>query len=120
MSRISGKINLLNLYAQRKMMKGKSGEMECLILPIKMNKLFIGDKGIYLDLIGFEIEKPAEGSKDTHLLKQSFSKEEREKMTDNELRDLPILGNLRVWDAQNDAETKSSMDVQDEISDLPF
>jgi hypothetical protein len=120
MSRISGKINLLNLYAVRKMITGTAGPVECLVIPIQKNKLFVGEKGVYLDLIGFEIEKPKEGSKDTHLLKQSFSKEEREKMTDEQLKNQPILGNLRVWDVMGESEPLSSNEVQDEASDLPF
>lgn len=119
MSRISGKINLLNLHAQRKMMTAQSGTIECLIIPIDKNRLFVGEKGVYLDLIGFEIEKPIEGNKDTHLLKQSFSKEVREGMTEEQLKSLPILGNLRVWDA-NSSEPLSNTDTQDELSDLPF
>jgi hypothetical protein len=120
MSRISGKINLLNLVAVRKMIKGTAGEVDCLVLPIEKNKLFIGDKGIYLDLIGFEIEKPSEGQKDTHLLKQSFSKEERAKMTEDQLKSLPILGNLRVWDGVSESEPVSSPDIQKSDDDLPF
>jgi len=119
MSRISGKINLMNLRAQLRMMKGQEKDIECLIIPISANKLFKGDKGVYLDLIGFEIEKPIEGSKDTHLLKQSFSKEEREKMSEDELRVLPILGNLRIWEAGTN-EPVSNMNVESEENDLPW
>jgi len=119
MSRISAKVNLMNLHAAIRMMKGQLGEIECLVIPIEKNKLFKGEKGIYLDLVGFEIEKPIEGSKDTHLLKQSFSKEERAGMTEEQLRSLPILGNLRIWDASG-GEPQSSMQVEDETSDLPF
>jgi len=120
MSRISGKLNLLQLHAVRKMISGQAGPVECLVIPIGKNKLFIGDKGIYLDLIAFEIEKPKEGSKDTHLVKQSFSKEEREAMTEEELKSMPILGNLSVWDGQSTSEPVSPVEVQDELSDLPF
>jgi hypothetical protein len=43
---ITGKLNLLQLFAQRKLMKSKSGEIECLIIPIEKNQLFVGEKGI--------------------------------------------------------------------------
>ena len=118
MSRISAKINLMNLKAVLRMMKGQTEDMECIVIPLKSNKLYKGEKGVYLDIVGFEIEKPMEGSKDTHLLKQSFSKEEREKMSEDELRTLPILGNLRIWEGSN--EPASDMTVEDETSDLPF
>lgn len=119
MSRITAKINLMNLKAAIRNMNGQSGLMECLVIPISSNKLFKGEKGIYLDLVGFEIEKPIEGSKDTHILKQSLSKEQRELMTEAEVRAMPILGNLRMWDGSG-GEPASSMKVEDETSDLPF
>lgn len=122
MSRISGKLNLLNLQAVVKMITGQTGPVECLVIPIAKNKLFRGDKGIYLDIVGFEIDpaKRKEGNKDTHILKQSFSKEVREAMTEDELRSLPILGNLQVWDGTNSAEPVSSSVVQPENDDLPW
>jgi len=119
MSRISGKINLMNLRAQLRMMKGQEKDIECLIIPISANKLFKGDKGVYLDLIGFEIEKPIEGSKDTHLVKQSFNKEIRDQMTNDELMALPILGNLRIWESGTD-EPVNNMNVEGEENDLPW
>lgn len=120
MSRISGKLNLLQLHAVRKMVTGKMGPVECLVIPIEKNKLFVGEKGIYLDLIAFEIEKPKEGSKDTHLVKQSFSKEVREEIGEEELKKLPILGNLQVWDGQSESVPVSSGELQNEDDDLPF
>ena len=119
---ITGKLNLLQLYAVRKMISGKTGAVECLVIPIEKNKLFIGDKGVYLDLIAFELDpaKRKTDSKDTHLLKQSFSKEVREAMGEEELKALPILGNLQVWGDYVESEPTSSVELQDETSDLPF
>jgi len=119
MSRISGKINLMQLQAAIRKMKGESGEVECLIIPIEKNNLFKGEKGIYLDLIAFEIEKKGE-SKDTHLVKQSLPKDVREFMADEELRAMPILGNLQVWGDFTEPEPQSSMEVKQEDDDLPF
>lgn len=122
MSRISGKLNLLNLHAVVKLMTGQTGPVECLVIPIEKNRLFRGDKGIYLDIVGFEIDpaKRNAQSKDTHILKQSFSKEVREAMTEDELRSLPILGNLQVWDGTSSSEPVSSSVTQAENDDLPF
>ena len=122
MSRISGKINLMQLNAVRKMISGKMGMVECLVIPIEKNKLFIGEKGVYLDLIAFEID-PAKrngDSKDTHLVKQSFNKEIRDAMSEDELKALPILGNFQVWDGHTEGEPASDMTVQNEKDDLPF
>jgi hypothetical protein len=122
MSRISGKLNLLNLHGVVKFITGKSGIIECLVIPIDKNRLFKGDKGIYLDIVGFEIDpaKRNANSKDTHILKQSFSKEVRDAMTEDELRSLPILGNLQVWDGTSSSEPLSSPTAQAENDDLPF
>lgn len=117
--KISGKINLLMLKAAVKKMKATSGEIDCLVIPIEQNKLFRGEKGIYLDIIAFDLA-PKEGSKDTHLVKQSFSKEAREKMTEEEMKAMPILGNLSMWLDSNSQEPVSSSKPIDEASDLPF
>lgn len=120
MSRISGKVNLLNLHGVVKKMKGQTGEIECIVIPIEKNKLFKSEKGVYLDLITFEIENPKEGTKDTHIVKQSFSKDVREKMSEEELKALPILGNLMVWGERTESSPISSPIPQDETDDLPF
>jgi len=120
MSRINGKINLMQLHAIRKMITGVAGPVECIVIPIAKNKLYVGEKGVYLDLIAFEIKDKKTDSKDTHIVKQSFSKEDREQMSDEELKALPILGNLQVLSDSYEAEPTSSMDVQDENDDLPF
>lgn len=123
MSRISGKLNLLNLHGVVKMIPGKMGPVECVVIPLEKNKLFKGEKGIYLDLIAFEIahDKRREGSKDTHLVKQSFSKEVRESMTEEQIKALPILGSLQAWDESfTESETVSSSTTLGEDDDLPF
>lgn len=123
MSRISGKLNLLNLHGVVKMIPGKMGPVECVVIPLEKNKLFKGEKGIYLDLIAFEID-PAKRNKDnndSHLLKQSFTKEIREKMSEDELKNFPILGGLRVWDEGFiESEPISSSETLSEADDLPF
>ena len=122
MSRISGKLNLLQLHAVRKMITGQLGPVECLVIPIEKNKLFVGKKGIYLDLIAFEIDpaKRNAESKDTHLVKQSFSKEVREAMSEDELKSMPIIGNFQVWSGQVESEPTSPTTLQNEEDDLPF
>lgn len=116
---ITGKINLLNLHAVKQMVKGKLGQVECLIIPIEKNKLFNGEKGVYLDIVAFEIKEPKEGSRDTHLVKQSFNKEAREKMSEEELKSLPILGNLSVSSIPQQ-ETVSPTTTLGSDDDLPF
>jgi hypothetical protein len=121
MNNISGKINLLMLNGAVKKMKAKSGEIECLIIPIELNHLFKGEKGIYLDIIGFELANKKEGSKDTHLVKQSLSKDVRDLMSDDELKAMPIIGNLSVWgDSISQQEPVTNPNPIEETDDLPF
>lgn len=116
---ITLKINMLELKCSVKKMKAKSGEIDCLVIPIELNNLFVGEKGVYLDIVGFELKNPKEGSRDTHLLKQSFSKEIREKMTDDELKAVPILGNL-AFNPFSERDPVSNPEPQPEADDLPF
>ena len=122
MSNISIKLNLLQLkVAVRKMNSEKSGTIDCLVIPIDQNHLFRGNKGIYLDLQAFELKNKKEDSKDTHIVKQSLPKEVYDGLTEQDRKDMPILRNAIVWEAQLKEETTvSSAEPQDEFNDLPF
>lgn len=118
MSNFTTKLNLAGLKHSRKLMKGQSGEIDCLIIPIHENNLFIGEKGLYLDLQHHEIKNPVDGQTDSHLVKQSLPKEVYEKMSEEERRAMPILGNSRTWAPQSN-EPKLA-EPQNEEDDLPF
>lgn len=119
--KISSRINLLNLKCSVVNMKAKSGMMDCLVIPIELNNLFKGDKGVYLDLIAFEVINKQANSKDTHLVKQSLPKEKREAMSEEDLKAMPILGNHAVWsDGQSTQEPVSNSAPISEVDDLPF
>jgi hypothetical protein len=115
---ITGKINLMYLKASRMTIKGKLGPVECVVLPIELNKLFVGEKGIYLDLIAFELKEKNPERKNTHLVKQSFSKEDREAMTEEQRKAIPIIGSLTIGDFEQ--EGQSDMTVIKEDDGLPF
>lgn len=117
---ITIKLTLTQLKHAVRKMKGASGEMDCLVIPIDQNKLYKGDKGIYLDIIAFEVKEKKNDSKDTHILKQSFSKDEREKMTEDEIKAMPILGNLRIWEPQEQNTIEVDQSAIEPESDLPF
>ena len=105
MGNISGKINLaklahVNMELDSSKEKGK--KVKGIFIPIEANKLFSGKDGnVYLDLICFD--SPNEEYKQTHSIKQSFSKEVREKMSDEEKKSQPFLGSLNAnWGGNND------------------
>ncbi|WP_195375364.1 hypothetical protein [Parabacteroides leei] len=94
MERVSINLNLFKLKNTGiTELQGKSGaKKRCLIIPIDDNDLYTIDKGVYLNLIAFPNDK-VEGQ--THIVKQSFSKERREAMTEEEKNTLPILGGIQ-------------------------
>lgn len=121
---ITLKLNLTAL--KHALMKSAKDEKETLLcIPIKANELYKSEKGnVYLDIVGFEFDDKSDKKyKDTHLLKQSFSKERLSEMTEEEKKAHPILGNARVSGAGAYSEPEpnaQSQDVADGVNDLPF
>lgn len=118
---IGGKINLGQLKNVVKEMKGKNGNVKAIILPIAENHLFEGKDGnIYLDIVAFELQNPQHN--DTHLIKQSLPKDVREKMSEEEKKSMPILGNLNTnIGGGSSAPVPSATVVSiDDDEDLPF
>lgn len=124
MGNISTKVNLGALKNAAIIMSGKNKDVECLLIPIAQNHLYKNDKGVVsLELIGFEIapEKRKADSKDTHLVKQSLSKEILEKLSDEEKKAFPILGNHVNWDESGSGGNNTSATVvAASEDDLPF
>lgn len=109
--------------------KGKTGEKKGVFVPIEDNNLFISTdennkaRGAYLDFAVFETKQIGKFG-DTHMIKQSLDKDTRSKMSDEEKRAIPILGNMKPMEFQNAAqtvETPVAPVVQEEEDDsLPF
>ncbi len=119
MGNVTIKLNLTQFKSVIKPLPNREGKLiECVVLPIEGNHFFKGEKGVYVDLIAFELKQKKEGIKDTHSIKQSFSKEYLEALSQDEKNSLPFLGGLVVWD-ENPSSEKPPV-VLDEISDLPF
>lgn len=95
---ISLKHNLLTLKGATRMdIDGKAGKVKCLVIPIEMANLYDGEKGVYMDSTAIPLTSPRADSKDTHLVKQSFSKDKFNAMSDDEKKAIPIMGNAIVW-----------------------
>lgn len=79
--------------------KGTDETKRCLCIPIEDNYLFIGEKGIYFDMIILELKNQTD--KQTHMIKPSIPKEKYEAMTQL-LRDaVPIIGNITPFGGGN-------------------
>lgn len=121
MSNISVKVNLRQLKHTVKEMKKKDGsKLECLIIPIEPNHLYKGEKGVYLDLQAFELKEKKEGSKDTHLVKQSLPKEVYNGLSDEQKNAIPIIGNAILWNGTSEPEPQTDNSIDDADDDLPF
>lgn len=116
---IKGKINLQSLIHTKMEVKGKSGQVKGIFIPLANNHLFEGEKGVYLDLVAFEMKEPKNGS--THIIKQSLPKDVREKMTDDQKKEMPIIGSLNTEsssEAHNGDANGGKVASPDD--DLPF
>lgn len=109
--------------------KGKTGEKKGVFVPIEDNGLFVTTdennkaKGAYFNFAVFENKQVGKYG-DTHMIKQSIGKDARSKMSDEEKRAIPILGNMKPMEFQNAAQTVEAPVapvVQEEEDDsLPF
>jgi hypothetical protein len=74
MSNFNINLNLKSLKNTAiKDVQSKTATKQCLIIPISDNDLYVGEKGIYLNLSAWESDKLRDSK--THLVKQSFSQE---------------------------------------------
>lgn len=121
MGNISSKINLAALKNATILKMGKNKDVDCLVIPIEQNHLYKSEKGaVYLDMQGFELKSKREGSKDTHMIVQSLPKDVRDKQTEAEKKENPILGNHIVWDQAESGTTEKTAAVAATEDDLPF
>jgi hypothetical protein len=123
MSKISSKINLTQFKHKVMKLQGKSGMIDCIVLPIDANHFYRGEKGIYMDLVGFELKEKRENQ--THLIKQSLPKEVYEKMSEQEKNETPIVGGHTVWTFKEPEPVREEIRMPDsfpgELADgLPF
>lgn len=130
MSYLTGKINLLKFRKSCIMsLKGKESYVKCVVIPVEENQIFISEddrhqaKGAYVDFMAYENRESQYG--DSHSLRQTYPKEVRERMTDDEKREIPYIGNLRPLVPKNAAATVQApagedfRPAEDEI-DIPF
>lgn len=104
--------------------KTKDGkEIDCIVIPLnEKNRLYRNEeKGIVsANLIGFEYKDPKDYG--THFIKQSFKKEELEKMSEEEKNSLPFFGNAKLFSDGNNVSVNNASPgtTLEEDDDLPF
>lgn len=125
------KLNFLKLNNAFVMnIKGKTSSKQCVCIPIEDNHLFVSAdenlkaKAVYADINANQYENGKSQYGDTHYLRLSVPKDVREKMTDDEKKAIPYLGNMKVSQLQQAQSAEvSSPDYfvpEEEKDDLPF
>lgn len=103
-------------------LKGKTATKRCLIIPVDDAGLFIGEKGVYLNLTAIEMREPK--YQDTHCVKVSLDKERYDAMSEEEINAQPIIGGMRQLERQTvEMPVTSTLDgtqVLGDDDDLPF
>ena len=118
------KIDLLKLKgAFMRNLQGKVETKRCLIIPVDdCEGVFLGEKGCYLNMTAIAMQEPK--YKDTHCIKVNMPQEQREAMTEEERKAIPIIGELHAIEAQqatmqvNGTLGKEAFAPSDD--DLPF
>lgn len=109
--------------------KGKNETKKGVFIPIEDNHLFVSAdidtnkaKGVYIDFFAWANREPGKFG-DTHMMVQSLPKEVRDKMTEKELKSLPIFGNMKPFEQPNAAgsvEAAAPSIEEDDLDILPF
>lgn len=116
MGNFSIKIDLLK-FAGARVVKVQ-GE-QAILIPTELNQeIFVGQKGAYLNMTAIGLKEASQYG-DTHFVKGNLPRDIFDKMTDEEKRSQPIIGNMRPVEAKKAAATEAPED-EVEIDDLPF
>lgn len=107
---MTGKIDFKKL--KHRTFTGKDG-IEYIAFPIKGNHFFEGKTGLYMDISTFTHQ-------DKELIKQNIPKEVYNKMSEEERRALPILGELKQWGGTEQTTTPAPVVTDTDPDDLPF
>lgn len=117
MANFSIKADLLKLQgAFVTNLKGKTATKRCLIIPVDESGLFVGEKGVYLNMTAIEMENPK--FSETHCVKVSLDKEKFEALTEEQRRALPIIGGMKQLERRPAPQMNITSTVDDD--DLPF
>lgn len=100
-------------------LKGKTGQKNCIVIPVDDNpEIKVSSGEGYLNMVAFQ-KKESDQYGNTHLIKGSWPKELREKMTKEERFAQPIIGNMRPMGAESQQQDTGYESVSDD-EDLPF
>ena len=125
---LQGSIDLLKLKNACVATLGNQTKKRCVVIPIDDNDLYVKNedgstkpRSVYFGVNVWERQQPSPYGH-THYMKQSFSKAYREAHTEDEMKNMPFLGDMKPILRQNGATQfdAPAMDVAQGTDDLPF
>ncbi|WP_418894204.1 hypothetical protein [Limibacterium fermenti] len=120
MSNLSIKVNLMRVPGALLLnLKGKLETKQCVVIPVEDSGLYVGEKGVYLNLTAIEYKERKYD--DSHFVKMSVDREVYEGMTEDERLAIPIVGGLKPI-VPKKMPSGGMMDITDAeyADDLPF
>lgn len=97
-------------------------KIDCIAIPIAYNQLSVSaNNEVYLNMVAWASENLRDGQ--THMVKPSVPKVIYEKMSEEQKRAIPIIGNVKPKEKKVELETYSYSAQQqpvDDGKDLPF
>lgn len=107
--------------------QGQNTTKNCICIPTDAAGVFVGQKGIYIDLRIVELSEDRRRFEDTHIIRQSFPKDLYETLSEEDKRNIPPLGGMKpinITVTQIQPATKEASDDKQyqakEDSNLPF
>lgn len=118
MKNLSVRIDLLKVKHSgiANLINKKKEKIKYLVIKLDNEDLYIGEKGVYLNLTGYAVDEAKFNQ--THILKINYDKEFFNKMSDEEKKNTPIIGNIKEFEKKEISETLK--DVICEEEDFPF
>lgn len=129
MMNFNAKLNLMKLSRAGIMqIQGRGEVLRCLVIPVEENHIFVSTdadnrpKAAYLDLSAWEMQNPKYD--ETHMIKQSLSKDVRDSMSEEQRKNMPILGGMKPMEVRPTENNAATCDVPfaqvADDEDLPF
>lgn len=94
MSNYSIKLDLLKVKNVSLVnLTGKTATKQCIVIPVEDAGLYVGEKGVYLNLTAIELKEPKH--EQSHMIKPNIETEVFAAMSQEQKDGIPIIGNMK-------------------------
>lgn len=121
MANFSAKINLAKIEgAFVTTIQGATATKNCICIPLDAPGVYNAQSGaIYYDIVAMERRTPSQYG-DTHIIKRSLGKAEREAMTEEQRNAVPIIGDMKMLGQQQAAPAAPAVPIAPNVGECPF